>query len=387
MNGIILLPSLNRVSLLERFFKSYVANESELPGLLLVDKADFERNSVGYNALALPRGWKLVKTDGVSMAEKCQEVWDRFINLDFVVLLNDDHIIKTKHWDKRIASQINGHNIVSTNDNWQAPARIAGATAWSCRILRTIGYMFPPGAKHLFIDTMWEFLGGKAQCVQIMMDVMVEHDHAFKHGEKDSTHHQVYPDGWMEGPDAKAYERWMREDAQKDLQKLIDLQPRQGLMIATPSHDGDCSLDYALGLSDLAIFFTQQNVYFEMARVVGSSLIPHARNTLVDMFLKSKCQKLLFMDADQGFNKDVVLSLFQSNRRIIAGVTPHKRFPINLNFDHETTHRRHRQTHAVPFSEPSEPCPGTNPHRGFCRSAKCRPSSCLGEHISQRATC
>ncbi len=333
MNGMILLPSLNRIELLKRFFKSYKDTESELPGLLLIDNGDYISKQLEYQALDLPKNWKIIETIGISMGEKVQEVWEQFIELDFVILLNDDHILKTKHWDRIMSSQINGSNILGTNDGWQAPKRLAGATAWSCKVLRTIGWMFPPGCKHLFIDSAWEFLGGKAGNVNILMDVMVEHAHAFKTGEKDSTHLQVYPEGWESGPDAKAFQAWMEKDAQKDLERLVAIQPKQGLMIATPSHDGSCTLDYALGLTDLSIFFTQQNVYFEMARVVGSSLIPHARNSLVDMFLKSKCQKLLFVDSDQGFNKESVLALFQSNRRVIGGVTPHKRFPINLNFD------------------------------------------------------
>lgn len=333
MNGMILLPSLNRIELLKRFFKSFKDTESELPGLLLIDKGDFISKQTQYQALELPKNWKLVETTGITMADKVQEVWNDFIDLDFVILLNDDHILKTKHWDKAIASQISGVNIIGTNDGWQAPRRLAGATAWSCKVLRTIGWMFPPGCKHLFIDSAWEFIGSKAGAIRILMDVMVEHDHAFKHGNKDTTHSQVYPEGWETGPDAQAYNKWMAENAQDDLKKLTALQPKQGLMIATPSHDGNCSLDYALGLTDLSIFLTQNNVYFEMARVVGSSLIPHARNSLVDMFLNSKCQRLLFIDSDQGFNKEAVMALFQSNRRIIGGVTPHKRFPINLNFD------------------------------------------------------
>jgi hypothetical protein len=345
MNGIILLPSLNRVELLKRFFKSYEATDSELPGLLLIDKGDYLSKQAEYQALPLPKNWKLVETAGVSMAEKCNEIWDQFIEKEFVILLNDDHVLETKHWDRVIASQINGTNVIGTNDGWQAPKRICGATAWSCKVLKTIGWMFVPGTKHLFIDTAWEFLAGKSGALRILMDVMVRHDHAFVNGKKDSTHEQVYPQGWENGPDAQAFNAWTQKQAQKDLEKLIALQPKQGLMIATPSHDGSCTLDYALGLTDLAIFLTQHNVYFEMARVVGSSLIPHARNSLVDMFLKSKCQKMLFVDADQGFNKEAVLALFQSNRRIIGGVTPHKRYPINLNFDPLDEERHYFKDH------------------------------------------
>lgn len=180
------------------------------------------------------------------------------------------------------------------------------------------------------------------------MDVVVEHRHAYKHPElQDETFKKingplglVTQNGTSEGVggfwphDKQVIEEWFKSGtAEKDLSKIIALQPKTGLMIATPSHDGNVFINYALGLCDTAIHLSQHGVYFEMARVVGSSLIPHARNSLVDMFLKSKCQRLLMIDSDQGFDKSAVLHLFQSPKLIIAGITPHKRFPMNLNFE------------------------------------------------------
>lgn len=336
MKGLILLPTYRRPELLKRFLSSYVETETSTPCLVLVDKEDPKKEE--YLKLEYPQNVLLVLTQGRSMAAKVKEAWDQFINLDAVCLLNDDHILKTKHWDQKCLSQITGTNILGTNDEYQAPHRLAGATWWSTKVLRTVGYLFPEGIEHLFIDNVWEHLSAKAQCGQILMDVVVKHDHAFtKAQEKDETHKSVYTDDWndtsKEGTPAWYFKKWLDNESEKDGQKLLDIQPKMGLMIATPSHDGNCALSYALGLADMAAFFTQHGIYFECARVVGSSLIPHARNTLVDMFLKSRCQKLLFIDSDQGFDKNAVIHLFQSNKRIIAGITPHKRFPTNFNFE------------------------------------------------------
>ncbi len=57
--------------------------------------------------------------------------------------------------------------------------------------------------------------------------------------------------------------------------------------------------------------------------------------------MKSRCQRLLFVDSDQIWTKEAAMMLFQSNRRIIAGVTPHKRFPINLNFNPLEEHKKY----------------------------------------------
>lgn len=343
MKSVILLPSYNRAELLNRFLKFYKETETSTPCWVLVDKNDPQKEL--YLALTYPKDVALMFTEERSMGGKVRSVWDQVKDLDAVCLLNDDHILKTPQWDQKCLSQITGSNIIGTNDGWVAPQRLAGATWWSGKVLRTIGYIFPEGIDHLFIDTVWEFLGAKAQCVNILMDVMVEHDHVFKTAQSnngnmehaDDAHKKIYTPDWndqnKEGTAGWFFKKWMETSGEKDAQKLLDIQPKMGLMIATPSHDGNCAIGYALGLADMAIFFSQQNVYFEMARVVGSSLIPHARNSLVDMFLKSRCQKLLFVDSDQGFDRQAILHLFQSNKRIIAGITPHKRFPINFNFE------------------------------------------------------
>lgn len=337
MKAIILLPSYNRAEKLKNFLKSYKETETATKCMVLVDKNDPQKDE--YLKIEYPTGVALTFTEERSMAGKVKSVWDQIINLDAVCILNDDHVCETPQWDQKCLSKITGTNVLGTNDKWVAPQRLCGATWWSGKVLRTIGYIFPPGIEHLFVDSVWEMLTAKANCANILMDVVVRHDHTFKdiNNEKDETHNSIYKEGWndaaVEGTPAWHFRKWQETSFEKDAQKLLDIQPKQGLMIATPSHDGNCSIGYALGLADMAIFFAQHNIYFEMARVVGSSLIPHARNSLVDMFLKSRCQRLLFVDADQGFDKNAVLHLFQSNKRIIAGITPHKRFPINFNFE------------------------------------------------------
>lgn len=340
MNGICLVPSLNRVPLLKEFFKAYKEAEWEIPGWVLVDEGDYISKQPEYQALQMPQNWKIVQTKSITMGDKCREMWDQYKDMDYVMLLNDDHRPRTKNGDRKILAQITGNNIIGTNDGptqdkpWNAPNRICGATTWSGKVLRTIGYMFPENLNHLFIDDLWAILCGQngAGCAQIIMDVCVEHDHAYIHKREDDTHLKVNSkESWDH--DHRIFQAWLNTHAAKDIQKLKNIQPKQGIMIATPSHDGDSALDFGVGLMDAGMSFQAHNIYFEFARVDGSSLIPHARNSLVNMFLNSKCQRLLFIDSDQGYNRNHVFTLLNSNRMIVAGVTPHKRFPINVNFE------------------------------------------------------
>lgn len=338
MTGTWVLPTLNRPYLLKQFFKSYKESEGSTPGIVLIDKGDFIANQQKYQEIELPEGWKIVETVGVTMGDKVREIWSEIENLDWVGILNDDHRPITKEWDKKIVGQINGFNIVGTNDGltpdkpWQAGNKLAGGICYSGKILRAIGWMFPPGMNHLYHDDVWGFLASRAGIGQILMDVCVHHDHAYIHKQEDDTHKKVNaPESWKH--DSEVYQKWMKEESNKDLLKIIAILPKQGVMICTPCHDGDAALDFGVGLMDVGIALNGYNIHFEFARVDGSSLIPHARNSLVNMFLSSKCQRLLFIDSDHGFNRNHVLQLLQSNRKIIAGLALHKRFPHNLNFE------------------------------------------------------
>jgi hypothetical protein len=344
LRAVVLLPSLSRPNDVKRFFRSYVETKSEVPVWVIVDDQDPDLEN--YEKIILPKGSELKITKDRTMGDKCRELWVQYKDMDAVFILNDDHVLETESWDKKVLSHIDGTNVVATNDGWTAPHRLAGAICFSGKVLRELGYLFLPGQHHLYSDDLWQNIYGRANATRILMDVMVRHKHVYK-GEapKDKTYEDINGPlglvqtehgnqgvGGMWPNDKRVFEEWLKGKAEEDVQKVINLQPKQGVMIATPSHDGNVAMSYALGLTDTATAFMQNGIYFELARVVGSSLIPHARNSLVDMFLRSRCQKLLMIDADQGFDRNAVLHLFHSQRMIVAGITPHKRFPINLNF-------------------------------------------------------
>lgn len=346
MQGCWLLPTLARPEQLKEFFEAYVQTKSSTPVWVLIDKNDPKLSQ--YRELEIPKPCMIIDTgSAVTMGDKVRKVWDSISSFDWIGILNDDHRPRSEKWDQAVISQANGHNVIFTNDgyvNAQGPVRIAGAICFSGKFLRTLGYMFLPGQHHLYSDDLWQALCQRAQCAFYMHDVLVEHRHAYQHPElRDETfikingskglNEQRVGEGGFWPNDKLIFEKWMSEKAESDIQKIMDIQPKIGIMIATPCQDSWVTMDYALGLSDFSVSLMQQNMYFEMARVVGSSLLPHARNSLVDMFLKSKCQKLLFIDSDQGFDRNACWPLFRSSRRIVAAITPHKRFPINFNFE------------------------------------------------------
>lgn len=345
MKGCWLLPSLARPQLLKEFIKAYNDTNSSSDVWVLVDDKDY----ANYKDIEYPKTFLLINTgDAVTMGDKVRHVWTSISSFNWIGILNDDHRPRTDKWDQQVIGQIQGHNVVFTNDgyvNANGPARIAGAICFSGKFIRALGYMFLPGQHHLYSDDLWQALCQRAQCALYLHDVLVEHDHAYKNkalqdetffkinGPKGLNPETRVGEGGFWPNDKLIFEEWLRTKAEADTQKIMNLQPKTGVMIATPSGDSWVAIEYALGLADFTCSLAQQNQYFEISRVQGSSLLGHARNSLVDLFLKSRCQKLLFIDADQGFQKEHCWPLFRSSRRIVAAITPHKRFPMNFNFE------------------------------------------------------
>jgi hypothetical protein len=225
VNGICLIPSYNRPKRLSRFFESYFDTNSEIGGLVLVDACD--PACIEYFNLKTPSAWSIYLTGGRSMGDKCREAW-RAATLphDAVILLNDDHVLRTLEWDKRLMDQLNGRNFISTSDGWRTNGKStlpAGATAWSGPLLKAVGYIFPKGLNHMFIDNVWRDLGLATNCWQVDESIVVEHEHATRDQKfMDATHRQSES---YHAADSARYMQWRNggefDEAVRKINELV----------------------------------------------------------------------------------------------------------------------------------------------------------------------
>lgn len=174
---ITLVPSRNRKELLTRFLQSAVDANTTTDGIILIDEEDWERTK--YDEIAgKPGSYRFEVTKGKTMSDKIREIWPKIKDYKSVCLLNDDHFIVTKDWDKKVQEKITGYNFVSTGDNWRSPQKASGATVWSMDLLNAVDWpIYPPGMIHLFIDDLWEYLGRTTGCWNIDHSVIIEHHH------------------------------------------------------------------------------------------------------------------------------------------------------------------------------------------------------------------
>jgi hypothetical protein len=81
------------------------------------------------------------------------------------------------------------------------------------------------------------------------------------------------------------------------------------IMIGTPMYGGQAGGQFAKSCMELAKLCTMYGIQIDFHFLFNESLITRARNYVCDEFLRSPCDRLVFIDADVGFEPNDVLSL------------------------------------------------------------------------------
>jgi len=92
------------------------------------------------------------------------------------------------------------------------------------------------------------------------------------------------------------------------------------IFIGTPTYDHKLCCEYVQSVLQTIFVLKEAGIETELRFIGGDCFIDHARNQIVDLFLKSDCTDLLMIDADQGWNAPDVLSMLNRPEPIVAGV-------------------------------------------------------------------
>jgi hypothetical protein len=96
------------------------------------------------------------------------------------------------------------------------------------------------------------------------------------------------------------------------------------IFIATPMYGGNCKAVYTQSLLHLVTALQNRDYHIIYDYTMNESLITRARNSLVDEFLQTDCEGLLFIDSDHGFDVEDVIRMVESGKDIISAVAPMK---------------------------------------------------------------
>lgn len=96
------------------------------------------------------------------------------------------------------------------------------------------------------------------------------------------------------------------------------------LMIGTPMYGGSCTAHYCFSMLNLTRNAVDMNVNLNFQFTTSESLIPRARNHIMNTFLHSDCDHLLFVDADIQFEPEHVQRLLDHDVPVVCGAYPAK---------------------------------------------------------------
>lgn len=225
----ILVPSLNRIELLERFIQSLIDTKVTTTGLIIIDEKDWNANLDRYanldQLLLSMTGWDFRLTKAVSMGDKIREVWPEIKDTEWVGILNDDHFCITPEWDKKVEALLDGTNMVSTDDGgWNFGFRVCGLTAWSMPLLEACGFpIFPRNLQHLYIDDVWKNIGESTGCWLETNKVKIEHRHVYNGKmERDATFEKVNAQPSWEY-DSREFKHFMEQDFKSVCERVTAL--------------------------------------------------------------------------------------------------------------------------------------------------------------------
>ena len=117
-------------------------------------------------------------------------------------------------------------------------------------------------------------------------------------------------------------------------EKHVDLSGRK-VFVGIPAYDGKLNIKTAFALAKLMPVALQHGVSMYLSHMSGCSIITMARNALVNEFLKTDAEELLFIDADVIVEPDDVMRLLaqSADRDILCGMYPRRASDKNFFLD------------------------------------------------------
>lgn len=108
----------------------------------------------------------------------------------------------------------------------------------------------------------------------------------------------------------------------------------KSVFIATPTYDEWLAKEHCTSLFETGILLSQAGYSVSYAVLSGNPFLDLARNELVEKFLASDADDLLFIDADVGWDAKAVTRVLSHKQEIVGGLVP-KRDQTNDSSFHQ----------------------------------------------------
>lgn len=337
-----LLPSRHRIGNLKRFFRACREVGIQTPGLVLVNAKEHGERQAEYAALDLPKGWSVLGVEVDCFHDAIRAAWPLVKDAPWIGLLQDDLVPGTPSWDVNLIKGLNGLNVVSANDG-RGSGRMHGAIVWSGDLARHLGWLYPPGFKHLYGDDVWETLGRETGSWVLDQSVITQHNNETYGATADATGKSI---AQHTEHDAARYKEWLANEKDQTVLAIRALKEKKGikdialnlqgfsLLIASPSIDNRFEGEYMQSLSDTMRGLQQMGVPCAWSVEKFNADVSLARAKIFSLFLRSPYTHMLMIDADMGWSFYAVLRLFAAKRDFVAVAGPKKSYPLRFAANH-----------------------------------------------------
>lgn len=110
------------------------------------------------------------------------------------------------------------------------------------------------------------------------------------------------------------------------------------ILLATPAYGGILTTSYFTSFLKTMSAISEAGHDMAVITMDRDALISRARNACATMALENNFDKLLFIDADMVWEPEHVFMLLKSDKKIVGGTYPYKKFPIKLVYQPLSKH-------------------------------------------------
>lgn len=134
--------------------------------------------------------------------------------------LGDDHIPRTKGWDRLLLEAIDrmGGTGIAYGDDTIMGERLPTAPVISGGVVKALGWMMNPAMAHMCVDLAWKDIGLGAGCLAYVPEVTIEHMHwGVSKSALDATYAEAEA---RHQEDRDAYAKWQANQMAADIAKV-----------------------------------------------------------------------------------------------------------------------------------------------------------------------
>jgi hypothetical protein len=135
--------------------------------------------------------------------------------------MGDDHRPRTPGWDANYLNELNrmGTGFVYGNDLFQYDA-MPTQVAFTSDIAAALGYMCPPGFRHLCVDVVWREWGRAISRLTYLPETIIEHMHYLAGKAREDRNYRAVNSVMMAEHDGGYYREYMESEYYSDVDKL-----------------------------------------------------------------------------------------------------------------------------------------------------------------------